>query len=310
MTAVVALTVTACSEDGDEPTPEVAPTPTATPIPPFDADQPAARAVLPLVPVDATELRVTDWEQVRLRVGREDITSAAPRRQRDQFWRKVDRNVPLLDTGLLRPDAERLLADYSFTQDDVAWEAHFETPRGSGWVLLMDAPVLMADVERAVDDGVGALRGAEVDVARRLVMRGVSAEPEESWAMAPELGELVDDTGESTYVRAGCLDADAVLGTVPDGSLARLQPLGGFVVVLAGRLATVYLGTDRADAFARARLDRTSFSTAPQVSQFQRAWGQAVADPSSGRLGYRMRDDRAATELMLDGDLPFAVCDV
>ena len=59
-------------------------------------------------------------------------------------------------------------------------------------------------------------------------------------------------------------------------------------------------GEDRSDVFARARLE--------PGPAFGRAFTDVVADPGTGRIGYRLGDAALAAELALRGELPFAVC--
>ncbi len=75
-------------------------TPTAAPT--FDAEAEANQAVLSLVPTDAVDLAVTDFDQIRLQLGVPDLTGADPKRLRDAFWRDAETEAPLLLGGMLR----------------------------------------------------------------------------------------------------------------------------------------------------------------------------------------------------------------
>ncbi len=269
--------------------------------------------MLSLVPDDATELRVTDYDQIRLQLGEPTLTGESKQLQREKFARKAARLAPLLDPGLLRSDETRLERRYGVTQDDVLWEAHFETPRGEGWVFRLRDDLDISGVERAVEDGVGALAGALVDTTRRLVGTGVAASAEDSWAADPELVALSGDSAAATYVSAQCLALGTVFGDgIEDelapataGDLDDLDPLGPFSVAFSGPLVTARLGGDRPDAFLRARLAETFPRTSPE---FGRGFTGPLADPAGGRIGYTLASTPLAVELTLDHQLPFAVC--
>ena len=311
--SLLAAVLTGCSPKDQQPAPAPAPSKTPTTTPEYDAEAEPSAAVLSLVPADATELRVTDYDQIRLQLGEPTLTGESKRLQREKFARKAARLAPLLDPGLLRSDEARLERRYGLTQDDVLWEAHFETPRGEGWVFRLRDDLDLSGVERAVEDGVGALAGALVDTVRRLVGTGVAAYPEESWAADPELAALVGDSAGATYVSAQCLAVDTVFGAgIEDelapataGDLDNLDPLGPFSIAFSGPLVTTRLGADRPDAFLRARLAETFPRTAPE---FGRGFTGPLADPAGGRIGYRLASIPVAVELTLDQQLPFAVC--
>ena len=80
-----------------------------------------------------------------------------------------------------------------------------------------------------------------------------------------------------------------------------LEPLSAYSVALEGTLATVRLGTDRQDLFERIAL-------AAEDRQVAKAFEGGVADPASGRIGYRLVDPVGAAELTLRRALPFAAC--
>ena len=126
----LALVLTGCSDDGDpDEAPSLDETPTS--IPSYDATAEANQAVLSLVPTEAVDLTVTDFDQIRLQLGVPDLTGSDPKRFRDAFWRDAETQAPLLLGGMLRDVDEQLERDYGWSQDDVAWEAHFGDPRAS-----------------------------------------------------------------------------------------------------------------------------------------------------------------------------------
>ena len=84
---------------------------------------------------------------------------------------------------------------------------------------------------------------------------------------------LVTGTAVGTYVERGCVPA-------PVGATG-LEPLSAYSVALEGTLATVRLGTDRQDLFERIAL-------AADDKDVARVLEGGVADPASGRIGYRL----------------------
>ena len=52
----------------------------------------------------ATDLTVTDFDQIRLQLGVPDLTGGDPKRERDAFWRQAATEAPLLLGGMLRDD--------------------------------------------------------------------------------------------------------------------------------------------------------------------------------------------------------------
>ncbi|MDO9494909.1 MAG: hypothetical protein Q7J48_04335 [Nocardioides sp.] len=312
---VVALAVTGCS--ADEPDPAPAPplaAPTETGPPAYDEALASASAVLALVPADATTLAVTDFEQVRLLLGASLLTGESPAAERERFWRQAERQAPLLSPGRLRPFDDRLLRDYGFTQDDVAWEASFAGPAGEGWVMAFRDDLELAAVQRAVAAGVGPLRGADVDVETRLVSTGAAPDGESSWAADPELAALVSPAeANATYVERECVpfetafaaDVQDDLAEAPAADLAALEPLAAWSLSFGGSLATARLGAARTDVFERMRLADTMPATEPE---FGTGFADGVADPVGGRIGYSMPDPAAAALLARERRLPFAVC--
>lgn len=312
---VAALAVTGCS--ADEPDPVLAPpldAPTETGPPAYDEALASAPAVLALVPAEATTLTVTDFEQVRLVLGASLLTSRSPAAERDRFWRRADKQAPLLSPGMLRQSDARLLRDYGFTQDDVAWEASFTGPAGDGWVMAFRDDLDLATVRRAVTDGVGPLRGADVDADTRLVSTGTAPDGESSWAADPELTALVSPTeAGATYVERECVpfatafaaDVEDDLAEAPAADLEGLDPLEAWSLSFGGSLTTARLGAPRTDVFERMQLADTMPATDPE---FGTGFANGVADPVGGRIGYSMPDPAAAALLIRERHLPFAVC--
>lgn len=309
----LAVPLAACSDDSDPvDAPPLSATPDAVPTA-YDAELEPNAGVLALVPADAEEVRLTDFDQVRLQLGTPMLTGSSPKPERDRFWRRAATEAPLLDPGLLRGIDGQLEREFGWTQDDVAWEAHFEGPDGAGWVLKIRDDLPMGDITRAVEAGLGPLSEATVLAEDHLVVLGAATDPAESWAADPDLAALVGVAGSSTYVVRGCVPVDVALGPgvqealapSPAADLADLDELEAFSVVFGGELATVRLGPDRPDAFDRMRLAETLPETDPA---FGRGYRGGVADPQGGRIGYTLADPTLATRLALERQLPFAVC--
>jgi len=282
------------------------PPPDANQVPPpaqvetvADADPSPAQLALAHVPADAdvAVLTVTDYERVELQLGVDEITSKAPAGERRAFWRRAEADTALLSPGMLRPADQRLRRDFSFGQEDVSWEAHLFDSSGEeiGWILGLDLLLDPRVVRRAAQEGVAVLEGAEVDVERSLAVGGVAELDAggDSWAQAPVADLVSDDPAIATYVEQGCVEATEGLGS--------LDPLERYVVDFAGGLATARLGAARQDLFTRMRL-------AADDAGFGDAFDGGVADPRTGRIGYRLVDPAAAADLVERRRAPFAAC--
>lgn len=164
--AALAATAAVLGACGGSPTPHLLATkaPTVPPLPPDAA--PALRAMR-LVPAQATELTVTDFEQLLKPVD----------------WAQADAHEPLLTRGLLR---------HAHHQDQVLWEAHWDGGGVAGWALLL------AD---GADAATLAPPGSVVD--GQLVTQGAATG--RSWAEDASVATLVQGRPVSTYVAKGCL---------------------------------------------------------------------------------------------------------
>jgi hypothetical protein len=304
------LTLAGCSDDPEPYYPPDADT--AAVSTEYDPALEPSAAALALVPADATVLEVTDFDQLRLILGFGGLSSDSDEQERDRFWREAG-DAPTFSDGLLRPVDVQLREEYGFSQDDVAWEAHYGAGEATEWIIAFHDDVRMDDVRRAVTYGVGPLEGAELDVDRHLASSAPPPAGEESWAAESDLHELVGEAAAATYVERGCLPFDTVFGAgmldqlaeAPAARLQMLDPLEAFSVSFGGEVVTVRLGEDRSDAFDRLRIAEVMPRTRPE---FGMAYGRGVADPSGGRLGFDLARPESAIELVEGRHLPFAVC--
>lgn len=291
VTTALAASVVGCSEETERPAPQ--PTASASPPAAYDGASEPSAAVLALVPEQATTVLVTDFDEVRAQLGMDSVSSASPAAERAAFWQAADSGAPLLIRGRLRPADERLVREFGFGADDVAWEATFSGGGAAGWAIRLRDGVDMAAVQRAVEAGVAPLAGGTVRPEDHLVVSGAPAADQPNWAGLAELETLVGSEASATYVERGCLAGDP--GT------ARLQPLAAYSVAFGSTLATARLGEGRTDLFDRLAL-------VDQLPSFAQGLSDGVADPSSGRLGFQIVDPVKAADLALRQQLSFAVC--
>lgn len=282
LVAAALLATTGCGGHRAAP-PRPTPSTSASPAPVFDTSLPPAKAVLALVPADATTLTVTDFDQVRAQYGAEPGDPG--------FWGKATKQSPLLSTDMLRPVGGQL---HGFTADDVAWEARYTGGAGGdGWVLGFSQVTDMGAVQKAVDAKIGPLAGATVDAAAHLATSTQLPATQARWSQTAGLADLVGPTAESTYVARGCLPGDT------QGQ--RLQPLKAYAISFGQTLATAYLGAGRDDLFTRMRLG-------DQVPAFAATFTHGASDPGTGRIGFTMTDPVDAAQQALRHKLPFAIC--
>ncbi|QIX25155.1 hypothetical protein ncot_00060 [Nocardioides sp. JQ2195] len=316
----VGLALSGCGGNDESKKDRAEPTPTAIPK---DLQLPESspvhdpRRVLALVPADAEVLTLTDYDEIRERLGYPDLTSDDLMTDRTAFWERADKDAVMLTDGLLRDQHSRLWLDYGFTQDDVDWEARFTGPDGSGYVLGFRPDQDMGEVVKAVKDDVAPLEDATVLAEQHLVVSGIADEGDPVWASDPTLMDLPAVGAESSYVHRGCIPVNEALGPDADFEdqdaltskydVRGLMPLDAFSVNFDDATATARTDRDRADLLARKDL----IDVWPEVGSI--TWqdgfeGMPVADPSSGRIGWRVRNPVAAANLVLTDHLPFAVC--
>jgi hypothetical protein len=273
------------------------------------------RQALALVPDSATVLTITDFDEIRARIGVNDLSSDSLMADRTAFWEQADRDSVMLTDGLLRRDSSVFLLDHGFTEDDVDWEAHFTGPAGAGYVVAFRPGLDMSRVRGALKEK--TLAGATVLEPQHLLVKGVADAGAPVWAMDPVLGPLTERGAESTYLRRGCVPVRDALGVdatsqdqaalVAKADPTYLRPLEAFSVSFGDRVATARLGLDRTDLHERAHLVGLWPVTGGTGLEdgFE---GLTVADPSTGRIGLRVLDPVAAATLTLEELLPFAVC--
>lgn len=339
-TALALAALTGCSDDPAGPAP-ADPAPAA--VDPFADVAPEELSVVARaatwVPVDATDVRVTDWDRVRDRLGLPSLTGAAASEDRARFWREARDGAVVLTPSRLHGSDARLLRDFGFTADDVDWQADVRGPAGEGSVLALRPDLPLEGVRRAVAAGVGPLAGARLVPGSRVVLTGAladaAAEPgEDSWRTDPALAELLVGTAresapESVLLRRGCVPLTEALAGAGAGAgggavgaddvqaeaarvrtahdLDDLEDVTASSVAFGDLVATVRLGLERADLFERAEL----VGDWPPVGRptFDAAFGpDPVVDPSTGRLGLMVDDPAAAAEVARRGVLPWAVC--
>lgn len=293
--AGLALAATGCTDSVPPPDASPPPEPVATRTVSAEAATPAQRALVH-VPRDVVAVTVTDFDRAALQLGLEQPTSEWTAQERAMFWRRVAEETAAMSTGLLRPVEDRLLAEYSVGQEDVGWEARLYDRAGRevGWILGLHPLIDPRVLQRAADAGLGPLAGATVDVEAGLVLSGAAVDVAEPWSEDDGLGMLVTGDAVATYVEQGCVDG-------PAGGAADLDPLEAYAVALEGTLATVRLGTGRQDLFERVDL-------ADDDAEVGAALEGGVADPGTGRLGFRLLDPVAAADLTLRRRLPMVAC--
>lgn len=310
---LVAVLAAGCGEKAGPFAEQAPPSPTRTVAPTYDPDLEPAEAVLALVPQSATVVTVTDFDEVRAQLGVPDLSSEDPVTDTVAFWERAASEAPLLTEGLLRPVNSELMLDHGFTQDDVAWEAHFTGPEVNGYVLALRPDLDMGRVEEAVRDGVGPLAGAEVVARHHLVSSGTAERGDPVWAADPRWRGLVGQPAEATYLHRGCVPLDVALG--PDAGdeeleellgavpVTSLGDLPGFAVGFGDHNATVRMEKNRDDLFERLDVGRDW-----PMPGFGEAFRTGVGDPATGRIGYTVPRPGRAAALALLGELPFGIC--
>lgn len=321
----------------ESPTVEVPATATAAPGPDGTDPGPAA-AALALAPEDTAYLTITDWSRIRARLGADDLTSESIQTDRIEFWRAVPASTVLLTDGLLREENSRLGIRYGVTQDDARWELRWTgaSEGSSGLALRLRDDLDLEGLQRAVDDGVTGVAGAEVVQESHLLLRGVApglplgADPAAPFALAMD--------AETQLVVPGCLSWPSALGVdatvdeqeaVVDGAGESVEDLldpQAWAMAFTGREATVTIvypeGTSEADAAqdAAARVALAESWPTTESVGWSDAFGLAPDGPEEGyavsdrsgrtvaTVDYRVVNTTAAATVALAGLVPHAVC--
>lgn len=314
--SLLAAALLALSGCGGEPERVVMP-PLADPdaADPFADVEPAELPALALAtahaPAEATVVAVTDWDEVRDRVGLPELTGRSPAADKDRFWREARTSAAVLTPSRLHDADARLLADFGFTADDVDWEATYAGPDGDGWALGLRPGAPLDGVRRAVRAGVAGLGGGRVLADEAVVVGGTALDDPDaapSWRTDEELLPVVADAArerrpEAVHLQQGCVPpAEALGGRSGALDLGGLDPVDAFSVTFGPLVATARLGADRADLLERATL------LGPGAAGGAGFDPDPAVDPSTGRLGLLLTDPPAAATAARRGALPFAVC--
>jgi hypothetical protein len=308
---LVGLVVAGCSDRAAVERPRTSASAASEPAPAYAATAEPAEAVLSFVPQSAQVVTVVDWDGVREQLGVPDLTSDDLMTDRLDFWERASTEAALLTDGLLREDSSTFELDYGFTQDDVDWEARWIGEDGPGFVLALRPDLDLRGVKRAVADGVGPLADATLDEKNALLVAG--AAETDVWASEDTWPPLVAEPATATYLHRGCISLNTALG--PDADVedqdallaehpvTTLDDLEGFVVAYGDHQATARFEPGREDLFERLRI-----SEAWPTGEFNEAYVNGAADPSSGRLGFSVRRPPEAAGMALLEELPFGVC--
>ncbi|TQL66306.1 hypothetical protein FB381_0157 [Nocardioides albertanoniae] len=290
MLAAVSLALAGCGDDSAPKKPAAAPTQESYPA--YEATMDPAQAAMTLVPVGAKTLSVTDYDEVKSLFGLEDVTSRSSPADQQDLWRRADKEAAQVSGGVLRGVDQRLRDSFRWGAADVVWEARFAGGAKTGFVIRVADQV---DPAKAIKAGVGPLKGATFDSKTHLITKNTAAADVENWAAHDDIVAVAGGPATSTYVVKGCAEGGPEEKT-------RLAPVTSYSVEFGGGLATVRLGEDRDDLFYRLALG-------DQDAAYKKVFTDGVADPSSGRIGFRVTDPVRAAELVKAEAVPFAVCD-
>ncbi|MEU6133426.1 hypothetical protein [Nocardioides sp. NPDC047086] len=286
----LALALVGCGDDSEPKKPDAAASEDTYPV--YAATMDPAQAAMTFVPVGAKTLAVTDYDEVKSLFGLDDITSrSSPADQRD-LWNRADNEAAQVSGGLLRGVDQRLQDTYKWGAADVTWEARFTGDGKDGFVIKVSDRV---KPEKAIKAGVGPLKGAKFDPETHLITKHTATPDAENWAAQQTMLAVAGGPATSTYVVKGCAEGGPKEKT-------RLAPVEAYSVEFGGGLATLRLGEDRDDLFYRLKLG-------DQVAAYKKVFTHGVADPSSGRIGFRVKSPVTASTLVTSEPVPFAVCD-
>ena len=290
LAAGLALALVGCGDDSEPKKPEAAPTENTYPV--YAATMNPVEAAMTLVPESATTLAVTDYDEVKSLFGLDDVTSGSSASDQSALWSRADQGAALVSGGLLRGVDQRLREKYRWGAADVVWEARFTGGGKEGYVIKIADRVKPG---HAIKAGVGPLKGARFDPQTHLITKNTATPDEENWAAQEAMVAVAGGPATSTYVVKGCAEGGPKEKT-------RLAPVDAYSVEFGGGLATLRLGEDRDDLFYRLKLG-------DRVPAYRKVFTHGVADPSTGRIGFRVTNPVTAAALVTSEPVPFAVCD-
>ena len=286
----LALALVGCGDDSEPKRPEAAAS--EDPYPVYAAAMDPVEAAMTLVPEGAKTLAVTDYDEVKSLFGFDDITSRSSPAGQSDLWNRADKEAAQVSGGLLRGVDQRLRDTYKWGAADVVWEARFTGGGKDGYVIKVADRVKPGP---AIKAGVGPLKGARFDSETHLITKNTASPDAENWAAQEVMVAVAGGPATSTYVVKGCAEGGPKEKT-------RLAPVEAYSVEFGGGLATLRLGEDRDDLFVRLKL-------ADQVPAYKKVFTNGVADPASGRIGFRVTSPVTAATLVTSEPVPFAVCD-
>ncbi|MFE6646114.1 hypothetical protein ACFVJS_06115 [Nocardioides sp. NPDC057772] len=290
LAAGLMLALVGCGDDSKPKKPEAAATEDTYPV--YAATMDPAMAAMTLVPADATTLAVTDYDEVKSLFGLDDVTSRSNPADQGDLWSRADKGAAQVSGGLLRGVDQRLRDTYRWGAADVVWEARFAGGGKEGFVIKVADRVKPG---QAIKAGVGPLKGAKFDPKTHLITKNTAAPDAENWAAQEALVAVAGGPATSTYVVRGCAEGGPKEKT-------RLAPVRAYSVEFGGGLATLRLGEDRDDLFHRLQLG-------DRADAYKKVFTNGVADPSTGRIGFRVTNPVTAATLVTSEPVPFAVCD-
>jgi hypothetical protein len=286
----LALALVGCGDDSEPKKPEAAASEDTYPV--YAATMDPVEAAMTLVPEGAQTLAVTDYDEVKSLFGFDDITSRSSPADQNDLWNRADKEAAQVSGGLLRGVDQRLRDTYKWGAADVVWEARFTGGGKDGYVIKVADRVKPG---QAIKAGVGPLKGAKFDPETHLITKNTAAPDAENWAAQEVMVAVAGGPATSTYVVKGCAEGGPKEKT-------RLAPVEAYSVEFGGGLATLRLGEDRDDLFVRLKL-------ADRVPAYKKVFTNGVADPATGRIGFRVTSPVTAATLVTSEPVPFAVCD-
>lgn len=290
LAAGLALALVGCGDESEPKKPEASATEDTYPV--YAATMGPVEAAMTLVPEGATTLAVTDYDEVKSLFGLDHITSRSSPAEQSDLWRRADKAAAQVSGGLLRGVDQRLRDTYKWGAADVTWEARFTGGGEEGFVIKVADRIKPGP---AIKAGVGPLKGAKFDPQTHLITKNTATPDAENWAAQEAVVAVAGGPATSTYVVRGCAAGGPKEKT-------RLAPVEAYSVEFGGGLATLRLGEDRDDLFVRLKLG-------DRAAAYKKVFTNGVADPSTGRIGFRVTSPVTAADLVTSSPVPFAVCD-